>query len=962
MSLKKKTILLLMAMTFIWVAVAEASVVPIVKLLFDDAGTSTVNLGSFGGIQLLAEVNGQKTLDSPPPVTFDSGMNWSQTGFSTTGTRYADYTLPNMSKVTVAFWYKSTGNDGGFTNIFANNYGVSGSQFAAFRSNYGDVNLLGPRAAGDGMITISGAAPLSTWVHIAYTYDATDVDPIGVTKVYINGILTPHSGTWVGAVPASSSSEEVAFGYQEAGSVPLYGKIDNFFIFDTVLAQGQIQGLMTANELPTPTTCQEVIDYGLTSVGDLNFDCYVDLRDFAMLAGEWMLCVDLDDPACTLPESIWIDNTHGIADVVLPGFTALSADSSNVSMWGRSYQFGGSLMPQQIANQGVNMLASPINWYLKVGASSYALNDASSTLVSSSPTRAVYETSGSMGGLTVNGTVTVEYDGFMKFELEFDPGVFAITADQLYMEIPFTPSVASNFFHPTRRTGEWDSTWADTLNLPYTNVITIGTPDICLQWLTESDEHYYPVDNSSAIEAFNDGSANVFRTNIIAGSKTISEPFNVIFALQAGPVKARPTDWRTWTMDTTQYNLDPGLYHDVQYKYDWWARSPGEPIPRNGFPEDPNSDFLKDEINFVSSHFAGIRHYDEVIADKRLPEWQRHESEWVRVPTLYEDEGLPGWYKTYVDTDSSWSQWHLYNLNKLFSSTGTRGVYYDNFAPGVSMNELTSSGYIDEGGSPRPTNPIFSQRELHRRAYAIVKQYRPDDGVVILHTASSTLLPIVAFSDIVYDGEIMIWQDLVPPDGDYFQTYKNSLFQAIFQCKQFGLVPGFHDMTTQQLAMYPEVVGPDYLLQSNQRKLWSILLTHDIHMHAGFRSGEEADLNEWKDSFGIAESDVEFHSYWEQNPAADVNEAVEPESNLWASAYSRSDKVLVIVVRDAPNNYTGLKEIEVELDRTKLGLPAGPLSCTSFESMGVTPMGVVIGDTLKVDVNANDFAGVIIQP
>jgi hypothetical protein len=140
-----------------------------------------------------------------------------------------------------------------------------------------------------------------------------------------------------------------------------------------------------------------------------------------------------------------------------------------------------------------------------------------------------------------------------------------------------------------------------------------------------------------------------------------------------------------------------------------------------------------------------------------------------------------------------------------------RGLYFDDWRHGPSMNEAAGSGYLDDDGTRQPIHPIFSQRELHRRIYAIVKKFRPDDGVVIMHTASQTFLPVISFCDVLYDGEVMIWTDLIPPGGDYFKTYRNDLFQAMFTGKQYGPVPAFHDMTMQYSVGSHDKVGA-YLL------------------------------------------------------------------------------------------------------------------------------------------------------
>jgi hypothetical protein len=175
-------------------------------------------------------------------------------------------------------------------------------------------------------------------------------------------------------------------------------------------------------------------------------------------------------------------------------------------------------------------------------------------------------------------------------------------------------------------------------------------------------------------------------------------------------------------------------------------------------------------------------------------------------------------------------------------------------------------------------------------------------------------------------------------------------------------------MTMQYAVGFHDKVGAYLLNVSNQRKLWAILLTHDIHMQAGFSSGAQELLNVWLDSAGVAEPALTFHAYWEHSPAVKAlggrwaDGTGDNNSKFWASAYSRPGKALVIVVRDSPSNFAGTAEVAVELDRKRLGLPEGPLRCTNLESLGRSPLGKVDGNVLKVDVSAGDFVGVIIQP
>jgi hypothetical protein len=669
-------------------------------------------------------------------------------------------------------------------------------------------------------------------------------------------------------------------------------------------------------------------------------------------------------------EKEWLTNTYGQEDIVIQGFKPLKAEGTTVVLWGREYDFGDSIMPAQITNQGRKMLARPINWFARTAGPDYALRTREIKLVAARETRAVYEAKGAMGPLSVTAEITVEYDGFMKYEITFDPGAKPVTVEELFMDIPLVPRQCTNLYHPTRREATWTNGWKSPFMLAQTNSITLGTPDICLQWMTESDQHYYPQEYGEVLETLEERGARIFRTNVIGESKRIEKPFTLTFALEAGPVRPRPANWRGWVMNGRRY-LDPALHTSVSFNYfvGWWSQTPGSLIPRESFPVEE----LKDRVDGTSMHFAGFRHFEEKDPKKLLPEWEKHESEWLRVPRCihdgeYDSWPAPGFNHKFIDPNSSWGQWHVYNCYKLFSETGFRGLYYDNYYPPASMNEAAGSGYIDENGTRRPVNPIFSQREIHRRVYAIVKRFRPDDGLVIIHTSVTTLLPIVSFCDIIYDGECMCWNDLVPPGGNFFDTFRNDFFQVLFSCKQYGPIPAFHDETGYYLAK----VGGIVATMPKQRQLWAKWLTHDIHAIAGLNNpNAEALLCFWLDDFGIADPDVTFHPYWEASPAVKVlrgkrppftPESLDGESKMWAVAYSKPGKVLVVVVRDAPNDHSGTVTLEVELDRKRLALPEGPLTSMDLETLSRTRKGVIEGNVLKVPVGVDDFSAVVIKP
>ncbi len=733
---------------------------------------------------------------------------------------------------------------------------------------------------------------------------------------------------------------------------------DSHLNVDISNAAGKVQVASAVKVLPSGS------DYVYLSTEKLEPGNYT-IRAMAKTPGA-------NDTTVTIPyvkrsSEVWIGNKLGTEDVVLPGLLPLKADADKVDLWGRTYYFQRSLMPVRIVNQEHEILRRPVSWHANVNGRNCDMVFNGVKLIQSSLTRAVYAGSGTLGPVKIEGRTTVEYDGFMRFDLTFIPPADGIKVCDLTMEIPFVKDEASLLFYQSSRSAWWPDNWRSAVTpLGEKGVITIGNPDRCLQWMIESDQYYYPEDNPKALQTAQTKDTNIFKTVVIDGTRTLNKPFTLTYALQAGPVKPRPDHWRGWTRAGRRY-CQPKLHNLVNYSYDWWARSPGEPIPADGFPVTPDKSVLKDAIPNVSMHFGGFRETKEAKdPEKRTPEWKKYESEWQRVPQRLVTDTFPGWNEQTIDTKSaSWGDWHVWCVNELFRTTGVRGLYYDDWLPGESKNEFAGSGYIGETGVRRPTRDIFNQREFHRRVYALVKHYRPDDGTIYIHVSGCPILPIISFCDINYDGEVMVWSDRLPPDGRYFDSYRMDIFQILFSARQFGPVPGFHDVTTKTLSTGG---SPKILLKQNQRQLWALLLLHDIHLQSAFTSGMEELRFMWLDTFGIAEQDVKFSGYWDSCSGAKLEGFFwkpndrDAASKGYISVYKRPGKALLIIVRDAPNNYSGAVMAKVRIDRAKLGLPQDkPLRSMDMESMGRTPLGKISEDVLQVPIDTDDFVAVLIE-
>jgi endo-1,4-beta-xylanase len=66
-----------------------------------------------------------------------------------------------------------------------------------------------------------------------------------------------------------------------------------------VIPGGSEEFLIELTDLPGPSTCTEVHEQGYGLASDGNKDCRVDLKDFEILAVQWLLCNDPENPDCS---------------------------------------------------------------------------------------------------------------------------------------------------------------------------------------------------------------------------------------------------------------------------------------------------------------------------------------------------------------------------------------------------------------------------------------------------------------------------------------------------------------------------------------------------------------------------------------------------------------------------------------------------------------------------------------
>jgi hypothetical protein len=152
-----------------------------------------------------------------------------------------------------------------------------------YASDYADLAF----SVGDGTAKIYAFAgttwQTNTWYHIAGTWDAATQ----TIHLYRNGIEI-GSDVKPGAMIVNDTSPILHIGERLASSYNgLDGAIDGFRVSDKAYQYAVP---------PVPDYCGA--PGTVYTKGDLNGDCYVDFRDFAELAEDWLICTDPENAAC----------------------------------------------------------------------------------------------------------------------------------------------------------------------------------------------------------------------------------------------------------------------------------------------------------------------------------------------------------------------------------------------------------------------------------------------------------------------------------------------------------------------------------------------------------------------------------------------------------------------------------------------------------------------------------------
>ncbi len=478
------------------------------------------------------------------------------------------------------------------------------------------------------------------------------------------------------------------------------------------------------------------------------------------------------------PLPSWLGNTLGISDKVPPPFTDIQVDQAKdaVSIWGRTYDYAGRLLPQQIVNQGKEMLAAPMQFVVKAsGGAAQASGSSKAQNAQWTKIHAVRSDSlrsQTLGPVDLETDSYVEFDGMTWMNLKVSPRAKQANVDGLAIEIPLKAEWAELIKpyddYSLQNTGKLPAKgWkGNASSMPW-----VGNGNGGFQLFQESTANWI---GSKTSEIVPDGKGSVvLRVHLIDQPTTLGESMNFAFGWVTSPVKSAPRDHRDWRMidqwlisndpqGTTPVGayakqaaaLNPGIKQYALWWTHWWWMPKDipnftEPVP---VPDPSKTDAVRN-YNGITVYGAPYGRLNEMgVAN---PWFEQFGDEWDPSTSKFvPDLNLPEGQRVFRVSHAARSlqDFYAWGTNELLKDGKVQGLYFDVSRPIADSNIYHGAGVVMPDGSIEPTRDILGMRRTFQRIYTLMKEKHPQ-GRVFYHMSGEIMLPLNSFVDAMVDGE-----------------------------------------------------------------------------------------------------------------------------------------------------------------------------------------------------------------
>jgi len=467
----------------------------------------------------------------------------------------------------------------------------------------------------------------------------------------------------------------------------------------------------------------------------------------------------------------WHGNDLGRMDVSRP-WTPLVADSQgHVKVWGRTCDFT-TVLPKSIVTQDDQLLAAPMQLEVQAAGKALTWSEHSVRPESVTPGKAVFRAAMRSPPLVAEGTLSVEFDGFVWYDLTLSPAAGPAEIDSAMLVAQLDARHATLLSHhkflddpllgaEAAKPAQGGSRRLEESLLPLSPYTWVGDETGGLAMIVEGmqDWRVERPNQVMRITPAAEGRPASMRLAFIDAPTRIERPLRWQFGLQATPIRPRPAENVTHvsqlngpTQEEEYYRQAAAAGGKVVIFHGGWKGS-GKGTEWGGWPCRPRTpegrQRVKNGVALAHKHGLKACLYTGwgVLADS--DEYQHFGHEFIRKPV--ENSGF-GTYRQAAGLEGCYIDYMAYAIADLVREYDADGVMWDSCSNLFTDRNLRiGNGWIDDDGNVRPTFPVRATRELFRRVYNLVHGGLKDDGMVV--NFGGGIWAINVYADLFHRGE-----------------------------------------------------------------------------------------------------------------------------------------------------------------------------------------------------------------
>lgn len=643
----------------------------------------------------------------------------------------------------------------------------------------------------------------------------------------------------------------------------------------------------------------------------------------------------------TWPEKPWwLGSQAGISDKVLPPWTDLKMDRMQnmvtVQPWGRSYEFNGKTLINQIVTKGVSMLKEPVQIHSVVDGKAVEWDKGAVEIVETTPAKiSLIQTSVSKK-LKMTAKTTIEYDGMIRLDWKLEP-TESMQLDEMTFKVSLDPQYAKYLYYIPRHDNnifpwyfEPDSTnrhrpglLTRDRKMGFTPILWFGDEERGLQWFAESDKNWYNNKPENAIEISKGNETVTLKLNLVnvpirmdpkgqsSEQRKMADPavkaladLSYTFGFEATPVKPVSEDLWDYKFDL-DYSTGKGRRLPNDEDLDKMVKTGNKSFviwihiaDIMGHYQPYNSEAFKTCVNACKSRGLRVLQYLCAWISDLNPEWPYLGEECLMMPRQSEYNPAswnfaPEQYAAIFCEQSVWQDFLVSGIAKNMETfKGIGGVYIDSntILWNGCENIRHGCGYMKPDNSVGRTYPLFAIRNLMKRVYTVVKTANPE-AQIKLHQSGYMNASAMAWATSYFEGE-HLWTlkndymlDVLPLD----------MFRTEFMGHQWGIPAEFIWSGLQKCTTF------------NQQL--SLTLLHDVPI---------CGVTElWPIFDEFKKKEAEYLPYWKNAEYVQVK----PEG-AYASLYKHPKNGVIAIVSNLARE---TNTVVMTFDLGKLGLANKPI-------------------------------------